>query len=265
MTADAEPALVNPLKHKLARGEVALSMVVRSYRSVEIGTVARAVGMDALYVDLEHAQLTVDQTSQVCIAARATGVTPLVRLPEGRLDLVGSVLDGGAMGVIVPHVTSATDVAAAVAATRFPPGGRRSFAGPPVQLDYARLPTEEMAKAMNAATFVAVMIESVEAVDNVDEIAAVDGLDLMLVGSNDLLGDMGAVGDYDDDRLEKAYARVLAAGRRTATAVGVGGLSSRPDLVRRYIADGATFVSVGTALGFLLRGARSAVSDLELP
>ena len=123
------------LKARLDRGELSLAMVVRFSRSVDVVAMAKAAGFHALYVDLEHAPLSLDQTSQICLAAQWAGVTPLVRVPAGRPDMIGSALDGGALGVIVPHVSTASDAEAAVAAARFPPSGHRSTPGPMVQFE----------------------------------------------------------------------------------------------------------------------------------
>lgn len=255
-------ATLNRLKTRLDRGEVSLAMVVRYSRSVECVAIARAAGFHALYVDLEHAPLSLDRAGQICLAAQWAGVTPLVRVPAGRLDLIGRVLDGGALGVIVPHVATAAEARAAVAAARFPPLGNRSVGGPLVQSDYRPLPQNETAQLANETTLVVIMIESAEAVEHVDEIAQVDGVGMLLVGANDVLADAGAVGQYDSTVLDQAYRRVLRAGQRHGTHVGVGGLTTRLDLARRYVTQGARYVSVGTDLAFLLRGAAAAVAEL---
>ncbi|WP_238015715.1 aldolase/citrate lyase family protein [Dactylosporangium sp. AC04546] len=253
---------LNPLKARLAAGLVSTSMVVRYSRSVEVALVAKAAGFDSLYVDVEHAPLSLDQTSQICVTARAAGVTPLVRVPAGRLDLVGRALDGGALGVIVPHVTTVEDARRAVSAARFPPHGTRSAAGAAIQLDYGPVAAGEANARLNDATLVALMIESADAVAAVADLAAVPGVDLLLVGANDLLGDLGVPGQYEHDKLAEAYAAVLDAGRRHGVPVGVGGLATRLDLARRYVERGARYVSVGTDIAFLLRGARAARAEL---
>src|SRR5438270_1767391 len=95
----------NSLKERLTRGEVASSMTVRLTRSIEIAGLAKTAGFDSLYVDLEHSSLSLDTTSQICIAALQAGIAPFVRVPQ--LELTQRVLDGGALGIIVPDVRSA--------------------------------------------------------------------------------------------------------------------------------------------------------------
>jgi 2-keto-3-deoxy-L-rhamnonate aldolase RhmA len=110
------------------------------------------------------------------------------------------------------------------------------------------------------------MMETPEALEHVEEIAAVDGIDLLLVGTNDLTTEMGIVGKFDDPRVHDAYARTIAACRKYGKHAGVGGLPSRRDLIAEYVKMGARFVSTGTDLTFLIgaceRAARQ-VRELE--
>lgn len=109
--------------------------------------------------------------------------------------------------------------------------------------------------AVNDATMVVVQAETARAIDAIDAIMAVDGVDMVLLGANDLLADLGAPGDFDDPRLMDAYARTISACRQHGKHAGIGGLASRPDLVARCVALGARYISTGTDLGFLLDAA----------
>ena len=117
------------LKEKLSRSEVVASMTVRLSRSIEIAHIAASSGFDTLYVDLEHNTLSIDTCCQICIAAQSIGITPLVRVPANTPEYIGRVLDGGAMGVITPHVRSAAEARAMVDLVKFPPLGHRSAGG----------------------------------------------------------------------------------------------------------------------------------------
>lgn len=266
MNTPASPAPArNHLKDKLARGEVAASMTVRLVRGPEIARIAATAGFDSLYVDLEHCTFSLDTTSQICLACLDQGVTPLVRVPANTPDYITRVLDGGAQGVIAPHVRSAEDARAVVRAARFQPLGERSANGQLPHMNYRSLPAAQANPLMNDTTLVVLMMEAVEALERVEEIAAVDGVDMLLIGTNDLTAEWGIPGKYDDPRVDQAYARTLEACRRHGKHVGVGGLASRPDLVARYVQMGARYVSTGTDLGFLLAaasGKAKAVADL---
>jgi 4-hydroxy-2-oxoheptanedioate aldolase len=242
--------LRNHAKEKLVRGEVIASMTVRLVRGIEIVRIAKTAGFDSLYVDLEHSSFSLETTGQICMAALEAGITPFVRVPG--VAEVSRVLDGGALGVIAPHVRSAAAAREYVTAAKFPPLGDRSAAGPLPHLQYRSFPAAEADAALNAATMVIVQFESDEALAKADEIVAVEGVDMVLIGTNDLLADWGIPGQYEHARVREAYAKTIAACRRHGKHVGVGGLSTRPQLTAEFVRMGARYVSTGTDLGFLL-------------
>src|SRR5207237_9819290 len=113
----------NSLKERLARGEVASSMTVRLTRSVEIARLAKTAGFDSLYVDLEHSSLSLETTSQICVAALEVGIAAFVRVPANTPDYIARVLEAGALGVIAPHIRSADEARAVVRAAKCAPLG----------------------------------------------------------------------------------------------------------------------------------------------
>src|SRR5262245_34453837 len=115
--------LHNNVKENLKRDEVVASMTVRLVRTVEIARmacIARTAGFDSLYVDIEHSSFSLDTCGQICMAALEAGITPFVRVPANTPDYVSRVLDGGALGVIAPHIRSADEAKAVVTAAKFP-------------------------------------------------------------------------------------------------------------------------------------------------
>src|SRR5437879_13120677 len=104
-------------------------MTVRLVRSIEIARIAKTAGFDSIYVDVEHSSLSLETASQICIAALEIGVAPFVRVPSTRPEHVSRALDGGALGVIAPHIRSAAEAREVVASAKYPPFGGRSMAG----------------------------------------------------------------------------------------------------------------------------------------
>jgi 4-hydroxy-2-oxoheptanedioate aldolase len=253
--------LRNHAKEKLARGEVVASMTVRLVRGIEIARIAKTAGFDSLYVDLEHSSFSLETTSQICMAALEAGVTPLVRVPG--VAEVQRILDAGALGIIAPHVQSAAEAEAYVRAAKYPPRGERSNAGPLPHLQYRALPAVEAYAAIDAATMVVVQFESAAAIDKADEIVAVDGVDMVLIGTNDLLADWGLAGQYDHPKVREAYAKTIAACQRHGKHAAVGGFASRPDLAAQYVRMGARYVSTGTDLGFLLAACAAKAKEVH--
>ena len=252
MTPPLDELLRNGVKEKLARDEVVASMMVRLVRGVEIARIAKSAGFDTFYIDMEHCSFSLETTSQVCMAALEIGIPAFVRVPANTPEYISRVLDGGALGVIAPHVRSPQQAAEVVRYARFAPQGDRSANGGLPHLQYRSYPTEAANLALNRQTMVILMMEAVDALKRVEEIAAVDGVDMLLVGTNDLTAEWGIPGQYDDPRVAAAYERTIAACRRHGKHVGIGGLASRPDLVEKFVRMGARFVSTGTDLSFLM-------------
>jgi 2-keto-3-deoxy-L-rhamnonate aldolase RhmA len=248
--------LRNHMKEKLARNEVVASMTVRLARSVEIAQIAKTAGFDTLYVDLEHNTLSIDTCCQICISAQQIGITPLVRVPANTPEYICRVLDGGAMGVITPHVRSAAEARSMVELVKFPPLGHRSAGGTLSQYQYRSFPMAETNAAMNDATSLVVMMETAAALEHVEEIIAVEGVDMLLIGSNDLCAELGITGQYDHPRLKDAFARSIAAAGKVGKHVGIGGLASRDDLMAQFVRLGARYVSTGTDMAFLMSACR---------
>ena len=261
MAVEIGDVLRNHVKEKLARGELVASMTVRLVRGVEIARIAKTAGFDSLYVDMEHSSFSLETTSQICIAALEAGVTPFVRVP-GVAD-VQRILDAGALGIIAPHVQSADQAREYVRAAKYPPLGDRSNAGALPHLQYRSFPAAQAYAALDAATMVIVQFESGQAIEKADEIVAVEGVDMVLIGTNDLLADWGLPGQYDHPRVREAYQKTIAACRRHGKHVAVGGFATRPDLAAEYVRMGARYVSTGTDLGFLLAACAAKAKEVR--
>jgi 4-hydroxy-2-oxoheptanedioate aldolase len=241
--------LRNNVKEKLARGEVVASMTVRLVRQVEIAQIAKTAGFDTIYVDMEHCSASIETTSQICMAAVAAGIAPLVRVPANTPEYITRVLEGGA---IAPHIGSAEQARAVIQAAKFPPLGARSVAGGLPHLHFRTFPASEAYAALNEATMVMVQFENAGALANAEEIVAVEGIDMVMIGTNDLLCDWGIPEQYEHPKVREAYETTIAVCRRHGKHVGVGGLATRPKLVEQYVRMGARYVSTGTDLAFLM-------------
>jgi 4-hydroxy-2-oxoheptanedioate aldolase len=255
--------LRNTVKDKLARGQVVASMIVRLVRTVEIAQIARSAGFDSFYVDMEHNSFSFDTTGQLCMAGLAAGIAPFVRVPSIAPHHISRVLDGGALGVIAPHVHSARDAESVVRAAKFAPLGERSIAGGLPHLQYRTFSAAETIETLNEATMVVIMIESAEALADVNEIAAVEEVDLLLIGTNDLCSSLGIPGQLDHDKVRGAYAKAMEACRKHAKHLGVGGLSAHPRLAADFVKMGARYVSTGTDLSFLLGAATAKAKQVR--
>ncbi|MFP6706958.1 MAG: aldolase/citrate lyase family protein [Alphaproteobacteria bacterium] len=246
----------NAVMERLGAGKIAASFNVSRLRTVEIPQIARACGFHWIFIDLEHSTMDLDMAGQICAAALPTAVTPIVRVPEGDVNRAARILDAGAQGVIFPHVQNAVEARAFTAACRFPPIGTRSliYGGP--QLEYENLPPGEVMAGINGETLVVMMIETPEAVANAAEIAAVDGVDLLLVGGSDLSATMGIAGQFSHPDFLAAIDTVIAAAKGAGKWPGLGGIYDEailPDFADR----GMRFFLGGADMSFILAGGKS--------
>lgn len=248
-------AIRNLAKERLEAGELAIGVGLRQARTVDIAKIMKTAGYDFLFIDLEHNSMSLDLAAQISVAAQDAGITPIVRVPGFEHFHATRALDAGAQGIVVPHVDTAEVAAQMVQNCRYPPLGRRSVTGALPQVDFRPVPLGEATAAIDAATLLVVMLESPEAVANVERIAAVPGIDVLLVGTNDLCMEMGIPGQLDHPEIGRAFERIVAACRANGKWAGLGGVYD-PPLMQRYLAMGFRWVLTGSDLSFLLAGAR---------
>jgi 2-keto-3-deoxy-L-rhamnonate aldolase RhmA len=222
----------------------------------------KTAGFDSILIDMEHSTFDLDTTSQICISALYAGITPIVRSPTKEPFFVSRILDGGALGVIVPHIKTAQDARDVVAAAKFQPIGHRSATAGLPHLQFRPLPAKIASPALNDATMVIPMIETLEALEVLDEIASVPGVDSLLIGGNDLTAELGIPGQYDEPIFDDAIQRTIRACQKAGISCGLGGLHSRPDLLTKYCLLGANWILAGIDAGLLLAGATATANTM---
>ena len=243
--------------------QVGLCIGIRQARTPDIAQIAAACDFDALYLDLEHSTMALDTVSAICIAAQALGITALVRVPEASGSWIGRVLDAGAHGVIVPHVESADVARAIVAQAKYPPLGRRSVMGIGPRNDYRAAALADITRDGNAGVIVIPMLETPAGIAAADSIAAVPGVDALLIGSNDLCTELGIPGQLRSEQLMQAYTVTAEACRRHDVVLGIGGIRGDAELQQTLIGLGARFLIAGSDVTYLLAAARQDVARLR--
>ena len=246
--------IANPVRARLLAGEAALGIGVRAVLGVEIAHAMRTAGYDWLFIDLEHGAMSLQTACQIAIAALDAGIAPLVRVPHGELAMATRALDNGALGVVVPHVDTSEEARAIVQALKFPPLGRRSIGGSAAQLGFRMAELPRSTAALNDALLTVVMIETATAVANARAIAAVPGIDVLLIGTNDLCADLAIPGQFGDPRIVGAYRDVAAACAEHGKWLGTAGVPN-DELLVQYARMGARFVLAGTDLNLLMAAA----------
>jgi 4-hydroxy-2-oxoheptanedioate aldolase len=215
--------LRNAARERLDRDELALGIILRQARTVDIAPIMKAAGFDWLFLDLEHGTMSIDAAAQIATAALDASIAPLARVPNGEYSIATRLLDNGVLGIVVPHVDPADEAREVVQKLKYPPVGHRSMGGTGPHYSLRSASTGDAAKALNAANLTVVMLETPTAIQNADAIAAVPGVDVLLIGTNDLCAEMGIHGDFGNERVADAYRTMIAAAKKHAKFPGMAG------------------------------------------
>jgi 2-keto-3-deoxy-L-rhamnonate aldolase RhmA len=254
--------LENPALARMEAGEVSLGVGIRQARTVDIAQIMKVCGFDWLFLDLEHSAMPLDITAQISMAALDAGICPIVRIPIGDYSVGTRLLDAGAMGIVHPHVESADEARRIVDALCYPPYGHRGVSGTLTQFAYRSVDLAEAVTELNRKTLIGVMLETQEAIDQADEIAAVDGLNIVMIGTNDLAMSMGHPGDFGHAKVVAAYEKVAAACKKHGKWFGSGGVYD-VGLLNRYIGMGVRFLLAGGEIGLMMAAGRQRVAALR--
>ena len=247
------------LKARWRRGEVSLGLFIHS-TDPAIANVLTDVGFDWLIIDTEHQPFNPETLQALLLTIRGTDTVPLVRVADNDVALIKHALDFGAEGILVPLVRSVDDARQAVAACKYPPMGIRGMGGRAVT-DFYREAAEYIATA-NERTIVMLQIEHIDAVEHIEEIARVPGVDCLIVGQVDLSATMGIPWQIDHPRVAEATERVIAAARAAGVPVGVG-LDAPPEVVLEWVARGARCISIGMDWMVMRRAAEESVRAIR--
>jgi 2-keto-3-deoxy-L-rhamnonate aldolase RhmA len=239
---------------KIRSGELTLGLGIHHLRGAAVPLLAKAAGYDWLFLDAEHGTISAEEVAQIALAGLANGIAPIVRICSGALDEGTRALDNGALGIVVPHVDTVEQARSLIDAFRFAPLGHRSTGGPPAQFAYRPPAAAEAQRILNAEILIVPMIETPRAVESAEQIAALEGVDALLIGTNDLCLEMGIPGQVGHERVRAAYERVAEACRRHKKILGMGGVYDQ-EVASRYVAMGARMVLAGSDHNLLLEAA----------
>ncbi len=250
----------NPLKEKILGGEVSLGVWL-SWFCPDIIEFCGHLGFEWVVIDAEHGAIGRHACLQLVRACDSVGMVPVVRVREGNRSLILGYLETGVMGIIVPHINTAIDAQAIVDAVKYAPMGKRG-AGSERAANYGLTQTSgEYLKNANNETLVIALIEEVEGIRNLDEILAVEGVDIVGIGSGDLSLTMDLPGQRNHPQVQKvvdeAEARIVASGKVLDAVVG--------DAVEAQKARARGALMIGVSVTGLLRGAsRSYLRELHI-
>lgn len=208
----------NRVKRIMREGGLALGTHVGGIADPQIVELIGLAGFDAAFIDMEHTTFDLHDVQAMVMAAERVGITSLVRTPGFDAAFILRLLDMGVQGVQVPHVSDPEIARAAVAAVRYPPEGERGMAAGSRAAEFGKVRLLDHMASSNREILLACMIEDMEAVERIDEIAGVEGVDLLAIGPSDLSRSLGVSGQPDHPRLVAAIDRVREAAKKGAGA-----------------------------------------------
>lgn len=252
----------NPVKAALKAGKPQVGTWL-SLGNVFAARLMARTGFPWLTVDMEHSPISWNEAALLFGCIADAGCVPLVRVPRGTHENIKRALDAGAHGIVVPMVNTVEEAKIAVAAAKYPPTGNRSIGGGLHSMNFGTS-SGEYYKHANDEVLVILQTESPEGVRNAEEIYSLPGVDAIFVGPNDLLWQMKGPDGKDPapEEFEAMLQRVLAAGKKTGTPVGLHVFSTAD--VKRRIAEGWQFIAMNSELRFMTLEAQRVLEELDI-
>ena len=250
----------NRVKRVLKQGQVVIGTMISEMRSPAIGLIMAGAGFDFMFIDMEHGAYTIETVADLIKVARLAGIVPLVRVSDPQYFLLSRPLDAGAMGLMVPRIEDLATVEHVVRSVKFPPLGSRGCSTFKGHSDYTQVNTREFTDFQNEEVLVILQIERREAIEQIEEIAAVPGVDVCLIGPNDLTLSLGAASRRDP--------AVVAAIERVIAACDVAGIASGIHIgdveeLGMWMRKGMRMITCSNDSAFLSSGASQVVQELR--
>ncbi len=233
----------NPVKHRLAEGGTAFGTMVFEFFTPGMAQIAAAAGAEFVLYDMEHSGAGIDTIKAQMANCRGLGIVPMVRVPTTQYHFIARCLDVGAMGIMVPMVESVAQAKDIVSFTRYPPHGVRGAGFGMAHDDYVAGPPAEKIAAAHRRTLVIAQIETPRGAEAVDEIAAIDGIDVLWLGHFDMTNFMGIPGQFTHPGYLAAVDAIVAAARRHGKAAGF--MPTDETWARDYTAKGFRIMAYG--------------------
>ena len=256
--AAAQQQWENPVKVLLGEGRPVVGATI-TVPSVETAAQMANLGFDFLWIEMEHSPITLETAREMILATRGLKAVPFIRVPVNELWTAKRALDAGALGVIFPFTSTPELAQQAVDACRYAPAGKRG-SGPGLASFRWPAPGEGYHRFADRNVVVIVLIEDAKGVEHADEIAAVEGLDAIYIGTSDLSYSLGHGGQYDHPVVKEAIGKIVSAAKRHG--VPVGRPAGSPEAIETYLEDGFRIFQSPSEVGFMRGAARSYLRPL---
>ncbi|MBM4307890.1 MAG: aldolase [Deltaproteobacteria bacterium] len=251
------------LRKRVLSGECVYGTMIRQVRDPGAPVVFASVGYDFVLIDMEHGNYNMETIAYMIRGAKSAGIAPIIRVPHLETFFISRVLDAGAEGIMVP-MTSTKEQAEAIARySKYTPIGQRGFGTQTGQTDYKPLKALEFMKEANEHTLIIAQIETKEAIQNVEAILSVEGIDVGLIGPNDLSISLGIPDQMESEVLAQAIEKVVETAKKKGKATGIH--IGNTELVRKWRAKGMTVLACSTDIGFMYSGSKATLDEMKKP
>jgi 2-keto-3-deoxy-L-rhamnonate aldolase RhmA len=252
---------INRTRERLLNGQIVTGLALQQLRSAEIPRLLAAAGFDYLFVDTEHGGFDIETVQDLVGAANQAGITPFVRVCELRYSLVARALDVGAQGIILPRVENPELLREAISWTKFPPAGTRGFGVSPLLLDYQARSLPEVIEHFNEQTMVIVQFETLTALERANELLAVPGIDVAMIGPADLSISLGLPGEFEHPKIVSVIEHFVSMCEQFGVTPGIH--SRTPALAKGWLRRGMRLVGCGSEITLLLERAQNVVAEMR--
>jgi len=211
----------NRVKQALKEGKTVIGTMITEFRTPEIARMMAAAGFDFILIDTEHSSFTLETVVDIVRACRAADLVCLVRVPDAEYHLIARTLDAGADGLTIPRVETRQVVEQIIQAAKYPPWGVRGYGLRTIITNYEKAGVEDWIEWLNENTMIVIQIERKRAIENIDQLVSVRGVDAALIGPNDLSISLGVPGQLDHPKMVEAIQRLVDACNRHNIASGI--------------------------------------------
>jgi len=251
------------LRKRVLAGECVYGTMIRQARDPGAPVIFASVGYDFVLIDMEHGNYSMETVADLIRGAKSVGIAPVIRVPHLETFFISRVLDAGAEGIMVP-MTSTKEQAEAIARySKYTPIGQRGFGTQTGQTDYKPLKALDFMKEANENTLIIAQIETKEAIQNVDAILSVEGIDVGLIGPNDLSISMGIPDQLGSEVLAQAIEKVVETAKKKGKATGIH--IGNTEAIRKWRARGMTVLACSTDIGFMFNASKSTLDEMKRP
>jgi 2-keto-3-deoxy-L-rhamnonate aldolase RhmA len=249
------------LRKRILSGECVYGMMIRQARDPGAPAIFAAAGYDFAFIDMEHGNYSMETVADLIRGAKSVGIATVIRVPHLETYFISRVLDAGAEGIMVPMTSTKEQAERIVRYGKYAPLGQRGFGTQMGHTDYKSLKAVDFMREGNENTLLIAQIETKEAIENIDAILGVEGIDVGLIGPNDLSISLGIPDQLNSEMINHAIGKVVevAKKRRKASGIHIGNIDS----IRKWRTKGMTVLAYSADIAFMYNASKASLEELK--